>query len=190
MGVFSYIISLSEQTMELLYSKAAVVLIILLLGFILGKLSGKIVKKILYEISLNRIIRIVFGIRLKADSIIAGTVSFGIYFISIIYALDKLGLEKAVMNIIVWGTLLIIIASFVLGIKDFIPNLFAGLVIHKRHYFSDGDLIAIGSLTGRVIDSGMIETVIETKKKDIIYIPNSFLLKNKITKQHKKQQKV
>jgi small-conductance mechanosensitive channel len=67
-----------------------------------------------------------------------------------------------------------------LATKDFIPNLVAGLFMLKKTEIEKGKRIKAGNVEGTVVEIGLIETKIKTKKGDEIYIPNSTLTKEKL----------
>ena len=45
-----------------------------------------------------------------------------------------------------------------------------------------GDYIKVNSAEGQVIRRGLVETLIQTKQGDVIYIPNASLIKQEIVK--------
>jgi small conductance mechanosensitive channel len=83
--------------------------------------------------------------------------------------------------------LIIIIISILLSIKDFMPNMFSGLFIHRKRFINVGDVIKVENTEGKVVHINLVETKIETNKGDIIYFPNSLLTKNKVIKLKKKK---
>ncbi len=167
-------------------SKVIVAAIILLMGFILGRIIGKIVQKVLHEMEVDKIIKKAAHIKISIEEILSHITTYFIYFIAIIMALKHIGLATDVLNIVSWAIMIVIIISFFLGIKDFIPNVMAGFTIHRKNFIEEGDFIKIKNMEGKVIHINLIETKIQTKKKDIIHIPNSILTKNEVIKLNKK----
>ncbi|MCP3682911.1 MAG: mechanosensitive ion channel [bacterium] len=158
--------------------------IILLIGFIAGRLLGKFVHKLLHEIELNKAIRLSTGIKLSLEEIISTFVSYFTYFVSFVLALDQLGVDTLVFNIIAAGVIVVIVLSALLAVKDFIPNVVAGFFIKQKGLIKKGDKIKFGDLEGKIVQIELIETRLETKKKDMIFVPNSAILKGKIVKKH------
>lgn len=167
---------------EHIFTKLVVAIIILLLGFILGRMAGKIILKVLKEIELNQIIEKTTGIKVSISEIISKAITYFIYFIFIIAALEKLNISTVVVNILAWGVMLIIIVSLFLAIKDFIPNMIAGIYITQKRFVEKGDVIKIDRIEGTILEVQLNTTKIETKKGDILFVPNSNLVKSKIVK--------
>lgn len=157
-------------------SKLVVAVIILLIGFIIGKLVGRLVQKLLHELELDKILEKA-RLKITLESTLGMIVSLIIYFIAIVMALNQLGLTTVILYIIIGGAILLILISTVLAIKEFIPNLISGFFIHKKGYFKEGDRIKIKGVEGKIKRINLIETEIVTKKKDVIFIPNSLLVK-------------
>lgn len=78
--------------------------------------------------------------------------------------------------------ILIAVSLILLAFKDFIPNAFASFWIHQKKLIEIGDEIEVKDISGKVIEITLTETKIETKDKEIVLIPNSLLLKEKIKK--------
>jgi len=170
------------------FTRSAVAIIILLLGFIIGRIIGKLTQKVLLEIELNRLIKKATGMKIALEEITAKFITYFIYFIFIIWALNELGLTTTILTMISGAALIVIILSILLAIKDFIPNAFAGFVIHRRRKIKPGDKIKTDGLQGKITRISLVETEIKTRKGDTIYIPNSILTKKEIIV-HKKKSK-
>ena len=167
---------------EHIFTKLVVAIIILLLGFILGRMAGKIILKVLKEIELNQIIEKITGIKVSISEIISKAITYFIYFIFIIAALEKLNISTVVVNILAWGIMIIIIVSLFLAIKDFIPNMIAGIYITQKRFVEKGDVIKINRIEGTILEVQLNTTKIETLKGDILFVPNSNLVKSRIVK--------
>lgn len=158
-------------------SNLIITLIILLVGFILGRLVGRLVGKLLHELEVDRILgRAGFTVPLERN--LSTVISYLIYFIAVVMALNQLGLTTAVLYIIVGGAVLLVLIATVLGIKDFIPNMIAGFFIYRKNLFHEGQRILVKNIEGRVKQVNIVETELETDRGDIIYIPNSLLVKS------------
>ncbi len=157
-----------------------VALLIFFIGFIFGRLLGKIIKKILRHMSLDLFMRKTLGIRVSMEDILASTVSYFIYMISFIMALNQLGLSTAILQMVIGGVIVIIVISIILSIKDFLPNLVAGLVIKEKGFVLENDVIKIKDIQGKVVEMGLVETVVLNKHGDRIFIPNIVFTKNEV----------
>ncbi len=170
-----------------IFTKLVVAVIIVLIGLVAGKLLGKLIHKLLHEIELNNLIKKSAGIKISMEEIISSFVTYFIYFIFIVMALNQLGLTTVVLHMISGAILIIIIISIMLSIKDFMPNMFAGLFIHKKKFIKEGDIIEVDNTKGKIAHINLVETTIETKQGDIVYVPNSLLTKKTIIKVKKKK---
>lgn len=169
-----------RDSLEVVLTKFVVAIIILLIGFIIGKLTGKIIQWALHEIELNNLLQKAIGIKVSLEEIASSFTSYFIYFTSLIMALSHVGLTTTVLNIVAASIIIIVIISVFLSIKDFIPNMIAGIFIHQKRIINTGDIIKVIDVSGKIIHINLVETMVETKDKDIIYIPNSMLTKNVI----------
>jgi small-conductance mechanosensitive channel/CRP-like cAMP-binding protein len=74
------------------------------------------------------------------------------------------------------------ILSVVLGLalQDTLGNLFAGLSIQLERPFEVGDSVSVGQESGRVLQIGWRATRLETKRREIISVPNNQLAKQTV----------
>ena len=156
--------------------------IIILIGFIIGKASQKILKKSFKEIGLNKILREITGVKISIEEIITYFVMYFIYFISIVMALRHLGIATDVLNVISIVIIVLIGIFILLSIKDFIPNVMSGIIIYQKGIVKKGEIISFNNIIGKVTEVTLLETRLETKKGDIIIVPNANLTRNEIIK--------
>jgi len=176
------ILNFFNTTLSGLMTKSLTALLIILIGFITGKLVGKIIQKVLSEIELNKLIKNISGITISLEHIISTFTTYFIFFMSIIMALNQIGITTDVLNILSAAVMILIVLSIFLGIKDFVPNFIAGMYIYNKKLFEKGDKIKYKEIKGKVIEITLIETVLETPSKDLIYIPNLNFVKTEVTK--------
>lgn len=173
-------IDFTKEVFSGLINKVLLAIIILLSGFIIGKVVSKIISKILAEFQLNKVFYDISGIKSHIEEIISHFVLYFIYFISIVTALRQLGIATEVLNI-VSGVIIILIGIFILlSVKDFIPNIISGIIIHQKNLFSKEDRIEFKGITGKIKEITLLDTKLITKNGDIIIIPNVNLTKNEI----------
>ncbi|MGO9832024.1 MAG: cyclic nucleotide-binding domain-containing protein [Myxococcaceae bacterium] len=74
------------------------------------------------------------------------------------------------------------IASVVLGLalQDTLGNLFAGLSLQLERPFEVGDSVSVGTESGRVLQLGWRATRLETKRREVITLPNNQLAKQTV----------
>ncbi|RME78005.1 hypothetical protein D6774_02570 [Candidatus Woesearchaeota archaeon] len=164
------------------FTRFVVGLIILLAGFIIAKLVGKLVRRLLHSLDLNVMLQKITGTNIALEEIAESFTTYFLYFITIVMVLQHLGLATTVLNMIAGAIIIIIVLSTFLGIKDFIPNIIAGIVLRQKDFLKVGDVIKVKGMKGRVVEITFLETKIETTKKDMIFIPNSVLIKTEIVK--------
>jgi small-conductance mechanosensitive channel len=153
--------------------------VILLIGFIIGKLAGRFIQKALHEAELDKILKKA-GAKVTFEKALSQITEYFIYFITIIFALNQLGITTVVLYIIALAAMVILVISAFLGLKDFIPNFIAGLVIYRRDLIKEGKKVSINGVSGKVHKLSLLDTIIKTPKGDIIHIPNSVVVKSKI----------
>ena len=95
-------------------------------------------------------------------------------------ALNPVALTTTMFIIIFKAIVVLLVISIILSIKDFIPNFISGLIIRQKNFIEEGDIIQVKNIQGKVIYIDLLETQIENKHKDIIYVPNSILTKHEI----------
>ncbi len=173
-----------------IYSDIVVAVVILLIGFIIGKIVSKLFHKVLNEIELNKLIKRTFGMRIRFEEFMSHVSAYFIYFITIILVMEILNLSSIIMYILSGGIIIVIIASVLLGIKDLIPNLFAGMAMHRKDFLKEGDYIKFDNIEGTVIDLNLIDVKIEKGNKDILFIPNNIFIKKEFSKVKRKTKKI
>lgn len=177
---FTNLLDYSDKMFAEFFTRFIVAVIILLIGFIIGRLVGKLAQKFLHEIELNNVLKKA-NIKIKLEEIISHFITYFIYFITVIWALNEMGLTTTILNMISATALIIIIISVLLAVKDFIPNSIAGFMIYQKRLIKEGDCIKLDQLEGKVKKITMLETQIKTKAGDVIHIPNSTITKKEFT---------
>lgn len=178
-SAFSGIISSMQNLFSSLLNKALIAAIIILVGFVVGRLLGRLVKQLLHEVGLDSLTRTA-GIKISVEGLIGAITTYSIYFIAVVMALDELGLNTLVFSLLAGGIIAIVLVSTLLAVKDFIPNLFAGFFLHRRSMLREGDWIKVDDLDCKVVKMDVVEAKLETRKGDVIFMPNSLLMKKKI----------
>jgi len=161
------------------FNNVVAAIVVVLIGFILGKVASRFVQKFLHEAELDKILKRA-GAKVGFEETLSHVVEYSIYFITIVFALNQLGITTTVLYILAVALIAVFVLSVFLSIKDLVPNFMAGLTIHKRGLFKEGSNVSINEITGKVIKLSLLETRIKTKKKDIISIPNAIVIRSKI----------
>lgn len=166
------------ETAQSYFQVIAVGIVILLAGFGLGVLVKKVLHKFLTEVGLNKIMSSV-GITANVEKWASLIASYVIYLFTIVFFLEHFGIKSIVLWLFAGGVLMLLILSFLVGLKDVIPNFIGWLVIQKHGKIKEGRTINVKEISGRVERVGFLETEIKTDRDDVLYVPNSLFLKNK-----------
>ena len=170
----SSIIEVSGYINSLIFSsfslKIILVIILLLIGFIIAKIFGKLSQKILHELELNLLLKKI-KIKVPLEYFIGKLIEYAIYLITVVIALNQLGITKTVIIALISAALVICALAAIFGIRGFVPNLIAFFTIYRKDLFNEGDKIKVKNVEGTVDKIGITETQITTKK-ETIFIPN------------------
>ena len=160
-------------------------IVILVIGLLAGRIISNLAKKILSELELDRILREQARIKVPLTQLISSVIKYVIYFITILMALNQLGLKSFILNAILTIVIVLLVIFMVLSLKDFLPNLTSGLFMYQKRNINPGDFIQVNNIEGEVLNVTLFETKVRTKNKEIVYIPNSVLTKNMVIKKKK-----
>ena len=167
------------ETFEAHLSTIIGAIVILLVGLIIGLLVKRLLRKLLHEVDLDKTVQ-----RLSKDYSLEKKISsfaaYLVYFITLFFVLEQLQITSVVLYLILGTVLLFVVITFLLGIKDFIPNLIGGFIIYRQGY-QIGKKIALDQVEGTIVKIGLLEMEIKTKKGDQIFLPNSLLTKKKVS---------
>lgn len=181
MPIIDSLLSFVTSTLSSVLTNLVVAAIILLIGFILGRVLGKLAKTVLSEMGINKFIYNFMGVRFSLEDILAAFITYSAYFLTIVLALNQLQVTEFVFNIIAFAIMFFVLLSIFLAFRDFFPNIFAGITISSKSMLKKGDHVKIDGIEGKVIEVGFYVTKLESNKDEIIFIPNSAVLRSKIT---------
>ena len=166
-------------------NKIIVAIIIFFVGLIIGRVLGKLVERILREFHVDKTVKDKIGLSTSMQKLVGGIVSYSIYFVFVIIALNYIGITSLLLNILSIIVILVLFISAILSLKDAIPNVLAYSQVSKN--VKEGDTIMVKSVEGKVKDMSMFATIVETKNGDEIRIPNNLFLKETHIKRAKKK---
>ncbi|VVB81381.1 Mechanosensitive ion channel [uncultured archaeon] len=155
-------------------TKIEIAFIVFFAGFLIAKLSSRILKKFLAEAELNRILESA-GFKPISNSI-ASIVQYIIYTATLFIILQQFGLTKIVLIIIVILAFLVIAVSFLLAVRDFVPNVVAGLWLRKKLKPHIGKNIKIGNVKGKLKRVGIVSSIIEDREE--YHVPHLYASKH------------
>ena len=166
------------ETASSYFTHIAVGIVILLVGFGLGILAKKLMQKVLSEVELNKIMNKV-GLTYDLEMWVSSIIMYLIYLATVIVFLDHFDIGSIVLYLLLGGVLMLIILTFLVGLKDVIPNLIGWIYIQRNSKLKEGHRVEVKEISGIVEKIGYLETEIKTENQDILYVPNSLFLKSK-----------
>ena len=148
-----------------------VFIIIILLGLVVSRVVSNIIKKSIKELELARIFKKA-DINHNPNKFLPALSRYVIYLLTILIALDAVGITRIVLIII--GVVLVFFILFyvIVSIKDLIPNWYAGFKVKKK--YKVGDVLKYKKIKGKVIYMNLVELQVQTSK-EIVYIPYKLL---------------
>lgn len=162
--------------------RLVVAAVVLLIGFVFARIIGKMVSKLLHELELNGIYRAMTGSKISLEGAVSTFIVYLLYFVVVVIALDQLGINTLVFDLIAAGVIIMVFVSIALSVKDFMPNLVAGFMLGKRRSLKVNDRISVKNMTGKVVHIGLLETRVRTLGGDELFVPNSTLIKEAFVK--------
>lgn len=153
-------------------------LVIALLGLIFGSFFGKLTKKMLREIELDKFIKKDTKMRmLSLEKTLPNIVKYVVYLVAFYFVLEVLGAVTVALYVVLGIILLSIFLTLIMSLRDYFPNLVAGIILYKKNRFKTGDNISMGNTTGEIVQFTKTDVKILSKKNELFIIPNALFLK-------------
>ncbi|MBS3151891.1 mechanosensitive ion channel [Candidatus Woesearchaeota archaeon] len=159
--------------------------LILIMGLIIAQVTSNILRRFIKGIEVNKTLEQQLKIKINLENYISAIVKYIIYLITIIFALNQLGVSTKILQTILVVFIILIVIFIILAFKDWLPNLISGIYIIRTEKIKLGDKIKTKDIKGKVIEIKLLETKIETNNNEIIFIPNSNLTKLELVKEKK-----
>jgi small-conductance mechanosensitive channel len=105
----------------------------------------------------------------------------GLGLISIIGVILALPVSESSRNQIIGLVGLVISGVLALSSSTVFANLMAGILLRVTKPFKIGDFIRVQDYFGRVCERGLFDTEIQSESRELIAIPNTYLISNPIT---------
>ena len=99
-------------------------------------------------------------------------ISYSIYIIAFVLALDNMGVQMTVL----WGGLAALLVGVGLGLQQTFNDLFSGILLLFERSVEVGDVVEIDGDVGSVKRIGLRTSLIETRDNVTLIIPNSKLV--------------
>ncbi|MFT4313420.1 MAG: mechanosensitive ion channel domain-containing protein [Candidatus Woesearchaeota archaeon] len=162
------------------FTNIVIAVIILISGLVIGQVVKRLLLLTFSEFKLNEILQKTMNVQTKFDDLLSTIISWIIYIFAVLFALLQIGLSTIFVNILFIFVLILILVLLFLSLKDFIPNLIAGLIMHNKKYFRVGDTITLHLVEGKVDSFDLFQTIVKKKNNDLIYVPNSYIVKHRV----------
>lgn len=118
-------------------------------------------------------------VHLDIANIIASTVYFLLILSGVFLALQIVGLEKVLTNLLAGAGIVGIIAGF--AFKDVASNIFGGMLLKVQHPFKVDDWVEIDGNYGEILEVGWITTKIKTVPGQEVFVPNQVIYSSTFT---------
>ncbi|MAG20512.1 hypothetical protein CL618_03715 [archaeon] len=148
-----------------------VFIIIILLGLVVSKVITNLIRKGVKEFELGKVFKKA-EIKYHPERFLPSLAKYIIYLLTIIIALNAVGITKIVLYVIIIILILSIIGYVLVSMRDLISNWLAGFKVKKK--YKVGDSLKYKKITGKVVHMNLVELQIQTKK-ELIYIPYKLL---------------
>jgi len=146
----------------------AVTLLLLIIFLVLARLGSKLFIKLFSKASKN-----------EALSNLFSTVTYAVILgIGFFIMLGVLGLDTALTSVLAGMGVIGLALGF--AFQDIAANFISGIILAFRRPFKLGDIIAVKDIMGKVSQTDLRVTVLETFQGQQVYIPNSDVLQGSI----------
>ena len=152
-------------------------ILIILIGVVISRFLSKLIYKLLISIQLSKFLKNKINMRLPLEEVISYIIKYLGYFVSLVAALNYMGVGTFVQQFILILILIMIASIVFFSLKDFVPNFIAGLIIHRKNLLKEGDNIKIMGIEGRVSTVDLLYIKIVKKEKELFILPNSVFTK-------------
>lgn len=158
-----------------IYDNIFSAIIILLVGIVIGRLVGILLDKLFAELQIDRAVNSVSRQTYSLGKALSDIFSFLIYLASLFLALDKIGALFIVLNILLGLIVLVALGAFILEAIDFLPNLYAGIMLNAKGLKKGFDFHFM-NLSGKIVKKSLLSVKIVSENKDEYYVPNLAVL--------------
>lgn len=139
-------------------------LIIIVVAIVLNKLLKKVIAKILNKGKNSAEVKKRNTLVLLFENII----KYIIMFLALVFILELYGVDTKSL-VAGLGVMGVVIG---LALQDFLKDIIMGVTILGENYFSVGDIVTIGSFTGKVVEFGLRTTKLKNEAGDTYILAN------------------
>ncbi len=147
-------------------------ILLIVVGFIIADFFGKVSEeaggKFMEDLHLGRFV--------------GGVIRYTVGMVVLVMSLALLGLDIVALAILLSALLVILIVITIVGIKDMLPEITAGIQV--REMLKVGDRVKVAGYGGVVEEMKPLVTKLSTGKS-VVIMPNSMLTENPVEKKNK-----
>jgi small-conductance mechanosensitive channel len=167
--------------------KIVIAILIFFIGFVIGKIVQRLILNFFKISELDKIFKKKTGIKTPLSIITATIISYFIYVVAIVMALNRLTIATTIITTIVIVLVIVLVLFVIFGMNDIFGNLTSGIVIRLKRNIKPGDYIRIKDkrIEGYIVSMNFLNIRLETQKDEIVFIPNMALFKSEIIKPKK-----
>ena len=151
--------SIKEQALEMLPSLTVIMLILLLLFLV-----RRLVRKHFANTS---------GKRYQHQ-----LVMIAVYLLALLTIVIALPVSDELRGQLLSLISIVLSATIALSSTTFVGNAMAGIMLRTLRHFHVGDFLRVGEYFGRVTETGLLHVEIQTEDRDLMTIPNLYLVSN------------
>jgi small-conductance mechanosensitive channel len=107
-------------------------------------------------------------------------IMLGLTLVAVLTVVLNLPINESSRNQLIGLFGLLLSGVFAFSSTTAVANLFAGLVLRFNKPFGIGDFIRVGEHFGRVVERGLFDTEIQSERRNLIAIPNTYLITHPI----------
>ncbi|GAB2680937.1 mechanosensitive ion channel family protein [Aliiglaciecola aliphaticivorans] len=108
-------------------------------------------------------------------------IMLGLTLVAVLATVFALPVSESSRNQIIGLIGLVISGIFAFSSSTIFANLLAGIMLRITKPFKTGDFVQVGDYFGRVVERGLLDTEIQTEVRDLVALPNTFMITNPIT---------
>lgn len=169
----------SEGFFSVFFGNIDIAIIILLVSLIVGKLVSVLLNKLFIEIQLDKNLNSIVSKKFKISKLLSNFVRILIYGAGIVYSLLLVGIWHYIVNFIGVLVLLTVLGTFILAVRDFLPNLIAGFWTRKK--IDVGENVLIGNIQGEIQSFDLLSLTL-ISGDDKLIIPYSVFQEKRLKK--------
>jgi small-conductance mechanosensitive channel len=151
---------LSDQIIPFFLTMASVVLVLWLAHLLLIKRNAELGNEKLFSKQLTML---------------------GLTIVGLLAIILTLPVSESSRNQIIGLMGLVLSGIFAFSSSTIFANLLAGIMMRITNPFRTGDFIQVGDYFGRVVERGLLDTEIQTEVRDLVALPNTFMITNPIS---------